>query len=108
MYDPQDSTGMKMRQRAHDLRGRLDSLCGEFERRTSGAYRLRGHESGDLCGHMRRFWRVRDRLRLNLHAADSCPPERAHRVRERLDQDWRRAQELVGSPRVSRGASLRW
>lgn len=102
MHDYENLTGLNMRRRVREIHGRLDTLCGEFEQRTSQAYRLRGSESGDLCGHMRRFWRVRDRMRLDLHRARTCPPERAHRVHERLDRDWRRAQEIVALPRVVR------
>ncbi len=107
MHDHDNHNNTRIRRRARELRRRLDGLCGEFERRTSHAYRLRGRASREFCDHVRHYWRVRDRLRLNLHAARVCPPERAPRMRERLDRDWQRVQELVASPRTELAAPRR-
>ena len=101
MYDQDPQYKTTIRRRAREIRRRLVGLCGDFERRTSQGYQLRGRASQEFCAHVRDFWRVRDRLRLNLHTSSrSCPPERAPRMRKRIDRDWLRVQELAAAPRA--------
>ena len=99
MYDQNPQNKTTIRRRARELRRRLEGLCGDFDRRTSTGYQLRGRASREFCAQVRDFGRVRDRLRLNLHISSrSCPSERAPRMHARLDRDWRRVQELAAFP----------
>lgn len=100
MHDTTNATEISTRRRARQIRQRFDDLCQQFERRTSTAYRLRGRTARQVHDHMRRFWVARDSLRLQLHEARSCTPERTCHLRDQLNANWRHLQELVSAPQT--------